>query len=106
MASSNGLRWSNDTIIFAIIFVVVLLATVLVDQFNGDAPPPVYLTGLLGMASTALFGVAASDKSKRDREISDTADRAEAKADDALGRADSSLQRESEPSQHNPEATR
>lgn len=87
--------WASDTVLFGIVFVIVLIVTVTVDTLNGAAPPPVYLTGLLGAASAALFGAAGSDKSKREAEIADdarvarsrateigaTADRAEAKAD-------------------------
>lgn len=87
--------WASDTVIFAAVFVIVLIVTVAVDQLNGPEPAPVYLTGLLGASAAALFGAAGSDKSKREAEIaadaaiaksratdiSVVADRAEAKAD-------------------------
>lgn len=82
--------------IFGVVFVIILIVTATADQLNGpNQPAPVYLTGLLGAASAALFGAAGSDKSKREAEIADdariaksratetreTANRAEAKAD-------------------------
>lgn len=88
---SRHSSWTSDTVIFGIIFVIVLIVTVLTDQLNGPDPAPAYLTGLLGAAGAALFGAAGSDKSKRDREVSATATRAESKADDALGRSDASM---------------
>lgn len=73
----NGPRhrsWASDTVIFAVVFLIVLITTVLVDALNGpNQPAPAYLTGLLGAAGAALFGAAGSDKSKREREISDDA---------------------------------
>lgn len=86
---SRHRSWASDTVIFGIVFVIVLIVTVIVDQLNGpDAPPPVYLTGLVGAASAALFGAVGSDKNKRERELTrdvrvagETGDRAEAKAD-------------------------
>jgi hypothetical protein len=83
--------WLSDTVIFATVFVVVLVITALTDYLNGQADPPAYLVGLCGAAGSALFGAASSDKSKREREVSDTANRAESKADDALGRSDASM---------------
>lgn len=68
----NGRRhrsWASDTIITGIILAVVLAITVVVDQLNGPAPAPAYLTGLLGAAATAFFAAAGSDKNKRDAEI-------------------------------------
>jgi hypothetical protein len=76
--------WASDTVIFAVIFVVVLGITAVSDYLNGSADPPAYLVGLCGAAGSALFGFASSDKNKRDKEVSATAIRAEAKADDAL----------------------
>lgn len=92
---SRHTSWASDTVIFGVIFVIVLIATVLTDQLNGADPAPAYLTGLLGAAGAALFGAAGSDKSKREAEIAadariarrgatetrETANRAEAKAD-------------------------
>jgi len=72
----------------AALFVLVLLATVITDMLNGPTPAPTYLTGLLGASATAFFAAASSDRHKREQEISDTADRAESKADDALGRSE------------------
>lgn len=69
--------WASDTIIFAVVFVVVVGITALTDYFNGPADPPAYLVGLCGAAGSALFGFVSSDKSKRDREI--VADAATAK---------------------------
>jgi hypothetical protein len=92
---SRGRRhesWASDTFITAAMFVAILLATIITDYLNGPAQQaPTYLTGLLGASGAALFGAAGSDKSKRDRVVSDTADRAEAKADDALHRSDVSV---------------
>lgn len=95
MTGPRHRTWASDTVIFAIVFAIVLIVTVTVDTLNGPDPAPVYLTGLLGAASAALFGAAGSDKSKREAEIADdarvaktrateigeTANRAEAKAD-------------------------
>jgi len=61
--------WLSDTVIFAAVFVIVLLATVITDILNGPADPPAYLVGLCGAAGSALFGAVSSDKSKREREI-------------------------------------
>lgn len=80
--------WASDTTIFGVVFVIVLAITAASDLLNGSADPPAYLVGLCGAAGSALFGAASSDKSKRDREVSATATRAESKADDALGRSD------------------
>lgn len=80
--------WASDTIIFAAVFTIVLGITALTDFLNGPSDPPAYLVGLCGAAGSALFGAASSDKSKREREVRDTANRAELKADDALGRSD------------------
>src|ERR1700742_3897658 len=74
--------WLSDTYVTAALFLIILLATVITDALNGpNQSAPAYLTGLLGASGAVLFGAAGSDKSKRDREVSDTADRAEAKAD-------------------------
>lgn len=94
----NGPRhrsWASDTIITGVLLALVLIMTVVVDQLNGPAPAPAYLTGLLGAAATAFFAAAGSDKNKRDAEIAadtaiaksrassinETAIRGEAKAD-------------------------
>lgn len=61
--------WSSDTLITGAILALVVIVTAVVDQLNGPAPAPVYLTGLLGAATTAFFAAAASDKSKRDADI-------------------------------------
>lgn len=71
--------WASDTVVTAVLFVILLITTVIVDSTNGPADPPAYLTGLLGAAGMALFGSAASDKRKSNREIRD--DAAEAKAE-------------------------
>jgi hypothetical protein len=73
------------------VFVIVLVITALTDYFNGPLDPPAYLVGLCGAAGSAFFGAASSDKTKREREISATATRAESKADDALGRSATSF---------------
>jgi hypothetical protein len=83
--------WRSDTVIFAVVFVIALAVTALTDYLNGLADPPAYLIATLAAASTALFGAVSSDKGKRDRDVSATAIRAEAKADDALGRSDASM---------------
>lgn len=97
MAPWTGPRhrsWASDTMIFAVVFLVILFVTVITSWLT-HSPPPAYLTGLLGASSAALFGAAGSDKSKRESEIAEdaliarlradvtgaTADRAEAKAD-------------------------
>lgn len=64
----------------AVLFVILLITTVVVDATNGPADPPAYLTGLLGAAGMALFGSAASDKGKRDKEIADDARIAKSRA--------------------------
>ena len=83
--------WLSDTVIFGVVFMFVIGVTALVDTLNGPADPPAYLVGLCGAAGAAFFGFASSDKSKRDRDVSATADRAESKADDALSRSDASM---------------
>jgi hypothetical protein len=83
--------WASDTIIFGAVFVIVLAITALTDYLNGPLDPPAYLVGLCGAAGSAFFGAASSDKSKREREVSATAIRAESKADDALGRSATSF---------------
>lgn len=97
MAPRNGPRhrsWASDTVILGGLFLVILMVTVITSWLSGQ-PPPSYLQGLLGASSAALFAAVGSDKSKREREIADeqliariratdisaTADRAEAKAD-------------------------
>lgn len=81
--------WLSDTTITAWLFLAVLVATVLTDWLNGpnESAPP-YLTGLLGASGAILFGAAGSDKSKKDKEVSDTATRAEKTADRAEVKAD------------------
>ena len=61
--------WASDTVVTAVLFVILLAATIWTDMNNGPAEPPAYLTGLLGAAGAALFGAAGSDKNKREREI-------------------------------------
>lgn len=74
--------WYSDTTITAILFVAVLIATVVTDWLNGPTEAaPSYLTGLLGASGFVLFGAAGSDKTKRDADTKDTANRAEAKVD-------------------------
>lgn len=75
--TSRHRSWASDTVVTAILFVILLITTVVVDATNGPADPPAYLTGLLGAAGMALFGSAASDKNKRSKEIEDNASRAE-----------------------------
>lgn len=103
MTAWNGPRhrsWASDTMIFAVVFVIVLFTNVITSWLT-HAPPPSYLQGLLGASSAAFFGAAGSDKNKREAEIADdarvaktrateigaTADRAEAKADTLAGLA-------------------
>jgi hypothetical protein len=74
--------WASDTVIFAVVFLIVLIVTVTVDQLNGPEPAPAYLTGLLGAAGAALFGAAGSDKSKREAEIAQDAAIAKSRATD------------------------
>lgn len=80
----NGPRhrsWASDTVIFAVVFIVILIITVVTDALNGpDVAAPAYLTGLLGASATALFGAAASDKSKREAEIAADTKRANTRA--------------------------
>jgi len=74
--------WISDTTVTAALFLAVLIATVITDYTNGpEQQAPAYLTGLLGASGMILFGAAGSEKSKRDRTVSDTAERAEAKVD-------------------------
>lgn len=74
--------WFSDTTVTAILFVAVLIATVITDWLNGPAESaPSYLTGLLGASGMVLFGAAGSDKTKRETDVKDTANRAEAKVD-------------------------
>jgi hypothetical protein len=90
-SSPRHRSWLSDTVIFGVVFVIVLAITAISDLLNGAADPPAYLVGLCGAAGSALFGAASSDKAKREKEVSATADRAESKADDALGRSDASM---------------
>lgn len=71
----------------AVLFVILLITTVIVDSTNGPADPPAYLTGLLGAAGMALFGSAASDKGKRAKEIEADARAAKDEARTAKTRA-------------------
>ena len=66
-----------------ILLLVCVVATVITDVIG---EPPAYLVGLLGTAAGAFFAAIGSDKQKRDTEVAEIAQRAEAKAD-ALGRA-------------------
>lgn len=89
--------WLSDTAIVAVLFGMILIATVVTDWLNGpNEAAPAYLTGLLGASGAVLFGAVGSDRDKRrqdvdaaDRrrvvEVKDTAERAERKAD-ALGK--------------------
>lgn len=65
--------WASDTVVTAVLFIVLLITTVVVDATNGAADPPAYLTGLLGAAGMALFGATSSDKRKSNKEIEDDA---------------------------------
>lgn len=94
-----------------ILLLVCIAATVISDAFG---EPPTYLVGLLGTAAGAFFAAIGSDKTKRDVEVRDTANRAEAKAEavehrieagedravETDRRADASEQRERDWSQH------
>jgi len=61
-----------------IALIAVLAATVVSDIFG---EPPTYLVALLGTAAGAFFTALSSDKSKRDQDTQNTANRAEGKAD-------------------------
>jgi hypothetical protein len=61
-----------------ILLIVCIIATVVMDAL-GD--PPNYLVGLLGTAAGAFFAAIGSDKQKKDADVAQTAQRAEAKAD-------------------------
>ncbi|ACF05017.1 hypothetical protein Nigel_14 [Mycobacterium phage Nigel] len=65
-----------------VLLVVLIIATVISDYWG---EPPNYLVGLLGTAAGAFFAAIGSDKQKKDAEVRETAERAEAKAD-AVGR--------------------
>lgn len=80
--------WASDTVIFGIIFLILLIVTVTVGQLDAPAPPPAYLTGLLGAAGAALFGAAGSDKSKREADIADDARIAKERANTNQTRVD------------------
>lgn len=80
--SGRHRSWASDTIVSAVLFVILLITTVVVDQLNGPAEPPAYLTGLLAASGLALFGAAGSDKAKSNRETSDKADRADRRTTD------------------------
>ena len=74
--------WRSDTILTGAVFVCVLIATVVSDWLNGpNQSAPGYLTGILGAAATAFFVATGSDSSKKEVDVKDTAERAEAKAD-------------------------
>ncbi|UXE04391.1 membrane protein [Mycobacterium phage Funsized] len=80
----NGPRhtsWASNTVLTFALLVICIVATVVSDVFG---EPPNYLVGLLGTAAGAFFAAIGSDKSKRDQDTRDTADRAETKADAAL----------------------
>jgi len=61
--------WASDTVITAVLFLVLLGSTIWVDMHNGEAEPPAYLTGLLGAAGAACFGAYGSDDKKKQGEI-------------------------------------
>lgn len=87
--------WASNTAITAVGAITVFIITGVVDILNGPEPAPAYLTGLCGLAGAWLFGVAGSDKQKRDGDVAkdartaksrvvdvnNTAINAEAKAD-------------------------
>lgn len=74
--------WASNTAITGVGALVVFLSTVAVDALNGTEPAPPYLTGLCGMAGAWLFGVAGSDKNKRDADVAQDARTAKSRASD------------------------
>lgn len=79
----NGPRhksWASDTVLVAVLFLVILAATLITDWQNGpDQSAPAYLTGLLGASGAFLFGAAGSDRAKSQRESDDRSSRAESR---------------------------
>lgn len=81
MAPWEGPRhssWASNTVLMTAVLIVLVIATVVTDML-GD--PPTYLVGMLGSAAGVWFGAMGSDKDKRDKDTAETANRAEAKAD-------------------------
>ena len=109
MAPWNGPRhrsWASNSNIGALSCLLVFVVYVVWDIVSHDHVPTGIST-LLGIAGGAWFGGITDDKRRRDQDVEDTgnraeatADRAEAKADDALQRSDTSIERETDWSQH------
>lgn len=68
--------------------VVVVVCTVITDVIG---EPPTYLVGLLGTAAGAFFTALGSDKGKREADVRETADRADATSNRAETKADAAL---------------
>lgn len=79
---------------------VVLIVYVIMWFASPKHEVPVEIKTLVGLAGGAWFQGITTDKRKRERDVQATATRAEHKADDALSRSDSSLERETEWSKH------
>lgn len=75
-------RWASNTAITAIGAIVVFIITGVVDVLNGPEPAPAYLTGACGLAAAWLFGVAGSDKNKREADVAEDARIAKRRAAD------------------------
>lgn len=91
--------WASDTVLSGTALAVIFLATVVTDYLNGPAPPPTYLTGLLGTAAGAFFAAVGSDRGKREATIASDAAGAKAQATlvgETAARVESKLDRMSE----------
>ncbi len=82
--------WASNTVLTLIALVALLAGTVATDYFG---EPPTYLVALLGTSAGAFFTALGSDKNKRDTEVSETAHRAETKADTANRRVSAEVHR-------------
>ncbi|ABW88429.1 hypothetical protein SEA_EVANESCE_34 [Mycobacterium phage Evanesce] len=72
--------WASDTVLTSAAAVIVIAIYMCWELF-GDEPAPQGMVTLVGLAGGALFGAVSRDKRKREDEVTQTAERAEAKAD-------------------------
>ena len=72
--------WASNTMLTFIILLVCIVATVVTDIIG---EPPNYLVALLGTSAGAFFAALGSDRQKKAAELTEKAERAEVKADQA-----------------------
>lgn len=67
--------WASNTMLTFIMLLVCIVATVVIDII-GEPPP--YLVALLGTSAGAFFAALGSDRQKRNADVGEKAQRAEA----------------------------